>query len=60
MVADGELAAPLRRIAEDETAHAALSWNLAAHLEPRLDRQVARRIRELRAQAIARLGSRAA
>jgi hypothetical protein len=60
MVTDGELAAPLRRIAEDETAHAALSWNLAAYLEPRLDRQVARRIRELRAQAIARLGSRAA
>jgi hypothetical protein len=51
-----ELSAPLERIAEDETAHAALAWQIASWLEPTLDPRVRRRIDALRTRAIAQLG----
>lgn len=56
----GKLRSSLRAIAQDETRHAALSWQLAGYLEARLDPQVRQRIAAARVRAISRLGARAA
>jgi hypothetical protein len=56
LAAGTELSAPLARIAEDETAHAALAWQIASWLEPTLDPRARRRIDALRTAAIAHLG----
>jgi hypothetical protein len=45
----------MKRISLDETRHAELSWAVARWLEPRLDRDSRRRVREAREQAIAAL-----
>jgi hypothetical protein len=50
------LSVPLERIARDETAHAALAWQIASWIEPTLDPRVRARVGALRAGAIARLG----
>jgi hypothetical protein len=60
-LAHGSALAPtLSRIAADETAHAALAWQIAAWLEPQLAPDVRRNIERARAQALQGLGQRAA
>jgi hypothetical protein len=51
------LGADLAQIARDETGHAAFSWQLAAWLEPQLDRPVARSIAQRRLAALRNLGT---
>lgn len=53
--ADGELRAALGRIAEEETAHAALSWALDAWLQGQLDEPARARVRAARSTAAAAL-----
>ncbi len=48
---DPELRAALRRIARDETRHAALSWAIQHWLEPRLDRAQRERVRAAKIEA---------
>jgi rubrerythrin len=50
----------MKRIARDETRHAELSWAVARWIEPQLDRDGRRRVREAQQQAIAALMSVAA
>jgi hypothetical protein len=45
----------MKRIARDETRHAELAWAVAQWIEPRLDGDERRRVREARAQAVATL-----
>jgi hypothetical protein len=47
---DPAVRAAMRRIARDETRHAALAWQVAAWVEPRLGRDARRRVREARDQ----------
>lgn len=55
---DAGLRSSLRRIAVDETRHAALAWTLAGWLEGRLDRAARERVRAARALAITDLRDR--
>jgi hypothetical protein len=50
---DAEVAAALREIAPDELRHAALAWNVAAWIEPRLSPDARARVEAARADAIA-------
>jgi len=52
---DSELRGALARIARDETRHAALSWELHAWLERRLDRSARARVEQARRDAAERL-----
>lgn len=54
---DPVLARALGRIAEDETAHAALAWDLAAWLEPRLTTEEQVQVRAARGARVASLRS---
>lgn len=45
---DAAVRAAMKRIARDETRHAALAWAVAAWLEPRLNRDARARVREAR------------
>jgi hypothetical protein len=54
---DARVAAVMRRIAEDETRHAALAWDVAEWLESRLAEDERRLVAEARAQATATLRS---
>jgi len=45
----------MRAIARDETAHASLSWDVAAWLEPRLSADERRQLDRARAEALAEL-----
>ena len=51
----GDLRAAMTRIAEDETRHAALSWQIASWAERRLGPTARARVATARAQAIAAL-----
>lgn len=55
--ADPELARAFARIAEDETRHAAFSWELGAWLDARLDATARARVAEARAREFEGLGS---
>ncbi len=50
----------MKRIARDEARHAELSWAVARWIEPRLDADARRRVREAKEQAVAALQSDAA
>lgn len=52
---DPVVRAAMKRIARDETQHAALSWQLGAWLETRLDRGARERVRAAKQEAIATL-----
>lgn len=52
-----DIARAFARIAEDETRHAAFSWELAAWLETRLDARAAARVANARAHALDELAS---
>jgi rubrerythrin len=52
---DAEIRRVMDRIAVDETRHAALAWEIARAIEPRLDDRTRRRIASARARAIAKL-----
>ncbi|MFO0646590.1 MAG: ferritin-like domain-containing protein [Polyangiales bacterium] len=49
---DAEVRAVMRDIADEETAHATLSWELAAWFDSRLDGDARRRVREGRDRAV--------
>jgi hypothetical protein len=49
---DPEVRAAMRRIADDECAHAALAFQIAAFLEERLDRAARARVERRRAEAV--------
>jgi rubrerythrin len=52
---DAEIRRVMERIAVDETRHAALAWEIARAIEPRLDDRTRRRIATARNRAIAKL-----
>lgn len=52
---DGRIRATMRAIADEETSHAALSWDIAAWLEARLDEEGRDAVRRAREDAIAEL-----
>jgi rubrerythrin len=52
---DAEIRRVMRRIAVDETRHAALAWAIAREIEPRLDDGTRRRIARARARAVSKL-----
>jgi len=52
---DAEIRRVMERIAVDETRHAALAWEIARAIEPRLDERARRRVASARARAIAKL-----
>jgi hypothetical protein len=52
---DGQVRRALKRIARDETGHAELSWAIARWIEPQLDPDARRRVREAQEHAIATL-----
>jgi hypothetical protein len=54
---DPEIARAFARIAEDETRHAAFSWDLAAWLESELDGATLARVAEARSKALEELRS---
>ena len=57
---DPGIARTMRGIARDETRHAALAWEIAAWLEPRLDARARARLRSARRRAITALRRRTA
>lgn len=54
---DAQVRRAMKRIAVDETRHAALAWAIARAIEPRLDEAARRRIAAARVRAIAALRS---
>jgi hypothetical protein len=58
--ADPQVRRAMKPIARDETRHAELSWAVARWIEPQLDREQRRRVRDAQEQAIAALVSDAA
>jgi hypothetical protein len=54
---DAHIAAVMRAIAEDETRHAALAWDVAEWIDARLTDDERRRVAEARAEAVATLRS---
>lgn len=52
---DAAIRATMRRVAVDESRHAALSWAIAAWVEPRLDPAARARVDAARAEALAEL-----
>jgi hypothetical protein len=52
---DAQVRRAMKRIAQDETRHAELSWAVARWIEPRLDLDGRRRVREAQERAIATL-----
>ena len=53
---DGVVRRAMAGIAEDETRHAQLSWDIDAWVRPRLDREARARVAERRRQSVAHLG----
>lgn len=54
---DGRIRATMRAIADEETSHAALSWDIAAWLESRLDDAGREAVRRARDEAITELAT---
>jgi hypothetical protein len=54
---DPIVAAAMKPIADDESRHAALAWEVAAWAEPRMTRPARRRVEEAREQALVELAS---
>lgn len=52
---DGSIASMMRTIAEDETRHAGLAWDVAAWLEPQLSHEERAEVSRARARALAEL-----